>query len=124
MANFERFSRSMLPLHTAPCVTIQKRGSMSLNRSAFEALGAPGSVELLYDRDAAIIGLRPVTTHAENAYHVRGAARADGGPWLISAMAFVKFYDIDTSVTRRWAATVEDGVLCVDLNSVPTERRP
>lgn len=122
MANFESFSRRMLPLQSDPCVTIQKRGSMSLNRSAFEALGSPGSVELLYDRDAAVIGLRPTSTHADNAYHVRGSGRSDSGPWLISAMAFVKFYGIDVAVTRRWPARLEDGVLCVDLTAQASER--
>ena len=30
-------------------------------------------------------------------------------------MAFSHFYELDTTLTRRWPAYVEDGVLCIDL---------
>lgn len=119
MPNFESFSRRMLPLRTDPFVTIQRRGSFSLNRSAYVALGSPESVELLYDRDESIVGLRAIASNAENAYHVRHSSRAGRGPWVISAMAFTKFYGIDTTVTRRWAAHLDDDVLCVELSGEP-----
>ncbi|MGI8760073.1 MAG: hypothetical protein ACR2LF_01955 [Jatrophihabitantaceae bacterium] len=117
MPDFESFSRRMLSLKSEPHVTIQRRGAISLNAAALASLGAPASVELLYDRGQAIIGLRPVESRAENAYHVRRASRSPNGPWIISAMAFVKFYDIDTSVTRRCPAVLDGGVLCVNLNN-------
>lgn len=119
MPDFESFSRRMLPLKSQPHVTIQKRGSMSLNRSAFVALGEPESVELLFDRTASIVGLRATAPNAENAYHVRRSSRSSSGPWLISAMAFIKFYDVDVSATRRWPAYLDDDVLCVDLSVPP-----
>jgi hypothetical protein len=102
-------------------VTLQKRGAISLNASAHRALGAPPSVELLYDRVQRIIGLRPVDPGVPNAYPVRPATTASG-PFVVSAMAFTRYYEIDTTVTRRWEAYVEDGVLCVDLTSEPTAR--
>jgi hypothetical protein len=115
MPNFETFSRRMVPLKTDPHVTIQKRGTISLNKSAYLAIGSPDSVELLYDRDARIIGLRKVSGDAENAYHVRASSQSPSGPWVISAMAFTKFYDIDTTTSQRWDAYLDDDVLCVDL---------
>ncbi len=120
MPNFESFSRRLLPLRSEPHVTIQRRGSMSLNQSAHAAIGSPDSVELLYDRQLAIIGLRAIDAGAENAYVVRRSSRSAGGPWVVSAMAFTKFYGIDTSTTLRWAAYVENGVLCVNLRQPPT----
>jgi hypothetical protein len=115
MSNFESFSRRMMPLKAQPLVTIQKRGAISLNRSAFAALGSPDAVELLFDRDASLVGLRPIDARAENAYQVRPASGTASGPWVVSAMAFTKFYEIDTTQTRRWTAYLQDGVLCADL---------
>lgn len=115
MPNFESFSRRTAPSTSVPHVTIQKRGTLSLDRSAFEALDAPKAVELLFDRQARIVGLRPVSATDQDASHVRAASRSPRGPWVISAMAFTRFYDIDTSVALRWEAYLEDGVLCVDL---------
>jgi hypothetical protein len=112
---FETFSRRMVSLQADPFVTVQRRGSMSLNQSALAALGTPDAVELLYDRDASIIGLRAVDPRSDTAYQVRRASRSTTGPWVISAMAFTKYYGIDTSATRRWPAYLDDNVLCVEL---------
>ena len=120
MANFETFNRGLLTLKSEPHVTIQRRGAMSMNRSAFIAIGSPDAVELLYDREARVIGLRPVRATADHAYQVRRSTRADSGPWVISAMAFMHYYDIDIAKTRRWCAYLDHDVLCVDLNQEPT----
>lgn len=117
MANFESFNRHMLALKDEPHLTVHKRGTLSINRSAFESLGSPDAVELLYDRQRSTIGLRPIDARAENAYQVRRPASSPSGPWVISAMAFTKFYDIDTSVTMRWIAYLDDDVLCADLST-------
>lgn len=114
MPNFESFSKRLVPTKATPLVTIQKRGAMSLNRSAWCAIDSPKAVELLYDRTAHIIGLRPIEPDADNAYPVRPATTS-AGPYVISAMAFSHFYEIDTVTTRRWPAYLEDGVLCIDL---------
>jgi hypothetical protein len=114
MPNFESFSKRLVPTKATPLVTIQKRGAMSLNRAAYHAIESPKAVELLYDRVHSIIGLRPIEIDADNAYPVRPATTS-AGPFVISAMAFSHFYEIDTTLTRRWPAYVEDGVLCIDL---------
>ncbi|WP_375482060.1 hypothetical protein [uncultured Jatrophihabitans sp.] len=115
--NFESFSRQMLTSNAEPHVTIHKRGTLSLNRPAYEAIGSPASVELLFDRGAQIVGLRGVPHDVANAYHVRASTPSPSGPWVISAIAFTKYYDIDTTRSLRWPAHVQDGILCVDLTS-------
>lgn len=115
--NFESFSRQMQTSKDEPCVTIHKRGTMSLNRPAYESIGFPASVELLFDRGAKMIGLREVPHDLPNAYHVRASTPSPSGPWVISAIAFTKYYDIDTTHSKRWAAYLQDGILCVDLTS-------
>jgi hypothetical protein len=117
----------MLALKDEPHLTVHKRGTISINRSAFEALDSPEAVELLYDKGRSIIGLRPIEQRAENAYHVRRPSNSPSGPWVISAMAFTKFYDIDTSATVRWVAYVDGEILCTDISApgrpVGTNRR-
>jgi hypothetical protein len=120
MGDFESFSREMLSLKADPQVTIQKRGAISLNRPAYLVLGSPDAVELLYDRKDRVVGLRPIDPRADNAYRVRRASPSASGPWVISAMAFTKFYDIDTARSLRWPARLNGDVLCVDLSAVGT----
>lgn len=120
MANFESFHRRMLALKDEPHLTIHRRGTISINRSGYEALGAPDAVELLFDRGKQIVGLRAIAEDAENAYQLRRPASSTRGPWVVSAMAFTRFYDIDTSESVRRTAYLDDDVLCTDL-SLPGE---
>lgn len=106
----------MLSLKADPYITLHKRGTISLNRSAYLALDSADAVELLYDRERSIVGLRPIDARAENSYHVRSTSRSSDGPWVISAMAFTRFYEIDISVSLRWPAYLEDGILCADIS--------
>ena len=120
MPQFETFTKHLIRLQHEPQVTIQRRGALSLNRPAYLALGSPDAVELLYDADARIVGLRAVDSGVEHAYAVRPATSGANGRCAISAMAFTKFYGIDTSRSLRWPAYLDDGVLCVDLTGEPT----
>ncbi|MDQ2959078.1 MAG: hypothetical protein M3Y42_19245 [Actinomycetota bacterium] len=120
MPDFEVFTRRLVPLKKTPLVTIQKRGTISLNKSAYAALGEPEAVELLYDRDERVIGLRPAEPTLEHAYPVRSATGKGAGPFVISAIAFTKFYDIDTGESLRWQAQLIENVLCIDLDSTAT----
>ena len=111
----------MVPYAKNPTVTIQKRGTISLTASAFVLLGKPEAVELLYDSDEQIVGIRPVDRNVEHAYPLRGmGSKKDDTTYMLSGMAFTKYYGIDTSVARRYAATLEDGILCIDLKTEGT----
>ena len=72
MATFEVFKKRMVPLVKQPYVTIQKRGTMSFNKSAHMALGEPETVELLYDPNERIIGVRAIDPDVEHADERRG----------------------------------------------------
>ncbi|MFF0575262.1 hypothetical protein [Streptosporangium saharense] len=117
MPNFETFTRRMVPLAKQPSVTIQKRGTMSLNAAAYAALGEPEAVELLYDRDERIVGFRAAPRGAEHAYPLR----AQTGTYIVSGTAFTKYYRIDTTISRRWVGYLDEDVLCVDLGQPGTE---
>ncbi|MEU7937830.1 hypothetical protein [Microbispora bryophytorum] len=121
MPNFETFTKRMVPLVKQPFITIQKRGTMSLNAAAYTALGEPEAVELLYDPAERIMGFRAVAKESEHAYPLRAQAGKSIGPYIVSGTAFTKYYGIDTTVSRRWVGYLDEGVLCVDLKQSGTE---
>lgn len=111
---FEVFDKRMAPLAKAPSITIQKRGIFSINKTAHKLIGEPETVELLFNKDEQIIALRPSTE--AHAYAMRSpSSRANTGQSVMSATAFTQYYDIDTSVSRRYTPYEKDGMLCIDL---------
>lgn len=120
MTDFETFSKALVPLKRDPTITVQKRGTMSLNKAAQMVLGAPAAVELLYDANARTVGLRAVSARADHGYSLRSSTRTDAGPFVISAMAFLHFYDIYPNETLRWIAYLAGDVLCINLNDPAT----
>ncbi|MFX1757506.1 hypothetical protein [Rhodococcus sp. As11] len=117
---FEVFDKRMAPLAKAPSVTIQKRGIFSINKAAHKLIGEPASVELLFDKEKKIIALRE--SDQPHAYAIRPqSARKDTGQVIMSATAFTQFYDIDTTISRRYKPYEQDGMLCIDLNGPSVE---
>ncbi|QSE72241.1 MULTISPECIES: hypothetical protein [Rhodococcus] len=111
---FEVFDKRMAPLAKAPSVTIQKRGIFSINKAAHKLIGEPSTVELLFDRENQIVALRE--SDQPHAYAIRPqSARKDTGQVIMSATAFTQFYEIDTSISRRYKPYEQDGMLCIDL---------
>lgn len=113
---FEVFNKKLAPLTKGPSVTIQKRGLISINRAAFAMLGEPSAVELLFDRESRVIGLRAIDETAAHAYPLRPQSNKQGtGPLILAGTAFTQYYEIDTAVSKRWVPTLVDGMLCIDL---------
>jgi hypothetical protein len=121
MPTFETFRKRMVPLAKAPYVTIQKRGTLSFNASAQAALGSPVAIELLYDPEERVIGVRGVEPTVEHAYPIRPLPSKHNSGFIVSGTAFTKYYGIPTKVSKRWPARMEDGVLCIDLTEPGTE---
>lgn len=117
---FETFKRQRAPVSQDPAVTIQKRGTLSLNAPAYAGLGSPNAVELLYDREASLIGIREVDPSTEHAYMVRPLGKG-GNNWLISGRAFTAYYGIPTGTARRWPGRIDNDVLVVDLKEPGAE---
>ena len=117
---FEVFDKRMAPLAKAPSVTIQKRGIFSINKAAHKLIGEPATVELLFDRENQIVALRE--SDQPHAYAIRPqSARKDTGQVVMSATAFTQFYEIDTSISRRYKPYEQDGMLCIDLKGPSVE---
>jgi hypothetical protein len=99
---------------------------MALNAAAWEALGKPNAVELLYDGDARRMGFRAGDPNAAHAYRLRGTG--DGTSRTLSGKAFLQYYGVSFEEAQRFAAQLDgEGVLAVDLDAsepVPPLRRP
>jgi len=116
---FEVFDKRMAPLAKAPSVTIQKKGIFSINRAAHNLIGAPDTVELLFDREAKIIAMKP--SDEPHAYAIRPQTASGTGQVILSASAFTQYYNIDTEVSRRYKPYEQDGMLCIDLQGPSVE---
>src|SRR5260221_10595259 len=100
-------------------VTIQRRGNFSLNRAAFQALGSPQFIELLFNRAKHLIGFRPTDSANGRAIPIRKQGSSDS--YMIAGLTFTKEYEIDTSVARRYTAKMQNHMLVVDLKSLSTD---
>jgi hypothetical protein len=117
--NFSTFDRRSVPVTAVPLITLQARGNLSLNRKAYQELGEPETVELLYDEQQKIIGLHPVDPSIPHAYPVREMGTR-GSNYYIAGKAFCDFYGIETGVARRYMAHMYPGdVLGIDLREKP-----
>lgn len=121
MPQFETFTKRRTRIDTTPAMTLQMGGGMGFNQAAYEALGSPKAVELLYSVDEKIIGIRAIDIGQIHAFPVRAPSKKRDSGFLISGRAFTKYYEIDTSVARRWKAYMDHDVLCVDLTSPHVE---
>lgn len=119
LATFETFTRRTTPPATAPYVTLQGRGSFSLNEPAYSALGRPEAVLLQYSRPHNAVGMKACPKDTDGSYPVRQTNR--GRTFLVAGKAFSEFYGIPVDTTRRYPGTVQDGVLVLDLNQPGTE---
>src|SRR5262245_16891594 len=111
---FETFKRNSMVSLDKPAVTIQKRGALSFNAAAYEALENPKHVVLLYDRDNELMGIQKASASTPHAYVVRGVGN-NRATHVVSGKAFLNYYGISREVARRWTAKMEDDVLVVDL---------
>jgi len=118
MPNFEVFTKRGSSTPTEPTVTLHKSGSMAMSKPAFDALGCPAWIELLFDRDERVMGIRPAEPGTAHAYPIRHT-EGNPGQWLMSGLAFIKYYGLHDGTTRRYRATMDDGILCVDLKVEP-----
>lgn len=106
--------------------TLNRRGNIYLNRTAFEKLGEPEQVVLLYDRRRSRIGITRAEAAKRNAFRLRRKDAGRSGSRVIYAANFCRHYRIKTDQTYAFPAAEVDrqGILILDLNSVsPPPRR-
>ena len=117
---FEVYDKRAAVASKHPYVTIQRAGPFSFNQAAYELMGSPKAVELLYDRDTERVAFRPTAPDRPRAFPVRAQGK-NAVTHMVAGQSFTKYYGIDTSVARRYAPTMEDDLLVVDLRGDSVE---
>lgn len=113
MPNWETFTLQGSRGVTEMRVSLNARGVFTLNQLAFDELGNPEAVELLFDRAEKLVGLKAVDKNLKHAIKVRKQGKNKS--YLIGAKAFCKYYKIDVSKTVRFEdITMENGVMVLD----------
>ena len=104
-------------------VTLGPRGDIYLNVKAWEALGCPGAVELLFDRGRRVIGLVPTEAWQPNSFPVKHKIRAYGK--VIHASPFCQHFMIKPMRTALFNdIEIDDqGVMSLPLDSITAVTR-
>jgi hypothetical protein len=117
MRNFEIYERRTATRFRGPAVTLTQRGVISFSAEAYDLLGQPEAVTLLYDKGDRIIGFKPAAKNARNAYTIRLTGHSTRA---LSAKRFCDYIDVQLDGARRWPLTMEDGIGCADLKQPGT----
>ncbi len=98
-------------------VSLSVRGVITLNQLAYEELGSPQAVELLFDPEEKLIGLRPVEKSVRHGYRVRKQGKNNS--YLIGAKAFCNFNSIEHSETKAFnEVAMDDDVMVLNLKQM------
>lgn len=104
-------------------VTMAPNKTIGMNEHAYLAIGSPSAVEMMFDANRNMIGLRPCDPHKKNVFEVR--RRLKGKHFAISAGAFLTHFDIKPTRTMLFEnIDIEnDGTLTLDLAKITAVTR-
>jgi hypothetical protein len=117
--NFEIFRRGAAPIGKQPYVTLNKRGVFLINKAAYQAIGQPQAVIMMFDPSEKIVGMQPVEAGTADAYAVHTTTRDRS--FLVSGKAFCNYYELPLGTSIRYPASVNDGILCINIAEGGTE---
>ncbi len=118
---FEVFDRGAFPVSEVdPEVTIQRRGTMTMNRASAAALGHPEAIQLMYAEAERIIGLRAAELGSPRTFRLSPQGK---GPayYSTSGKSFMKRYGIAHEIATRYKARMSGDILLVDLKEGGTQ---
>ena len=117
---FETFDKRRAGASKHPYITIQRKGPFSFNLAAYELMGRPEALELLYDREEERVGFRPVSPDRPQAFPLRAQGQ-NSVTHIVAGQSFTSHYGIDTSVARRYPVRLEGKILVLDLRGDSVE---
>ena len=102
-------------------VSMNREGSIVLNRTLYVRLGEPAAVHILFDRVNNRIALKPTIAAMRNAYPVGKKRRGR----IIYAKRLLREFGIDLpdTIEFRDAEIDQDGQLILDLRTARVSRR-
>lgn len=117
MAKWEVFKHQGSRSATVMRASLSVRGVVTLNQVSYEALLQPEAIELLFDGEEQLIGLRPTSADVRHSYPVRKQGKNKS--YLIGAKAFCNYYNIVLQETVAFdEVKIESGIMILDLNKV------
>ena len=104
-------------------VTLSERAVFYLNKAAFDVMGQPAAVELRYDSNRRIIGIKAADALMRNAFLVR--RHTAGNYRKVNASAFFKHFRIRLEGTSLFdgADFTPEGILELPMDSIVTVGR-
>lgn len=91
-----------------PMITIQRGGSLGLNKSAWRLLGQPERVVYLSDGSSRRFGIKKAEKDTPNSYPLR--AQSGGSSFVVSAKMFLTWAGIEFGEqVRRFPLKLENG---------------
>jgi len=117
----ERYEGPLRLTRPGSSVTLQPSSKVTLSEQAAGDMARPlgmtlpEAVELYFDRDERIVGIRAVPRGTPHSFAAR--KQKHGATVVFTALSFFTHYGIDLgSVSRRFPAYMKDDILCLDLN--------
>jgi hypothetical protein len=97
-------------------VTLNPRGVILLNGKAYEMIGSPEAVVLLYDERYSVIGLNPATGNIRNAFPL--AQKGNHSHRLIYGSGFCRRFGLNhkKTIVFKNVEVDQDGILQLDLH--------
>lgn len=103
-------------------VTLQRDGTLLLNALAYEQIGRPEAVELMFEVRTRRVGLKAIDAGEDHAFPVKQKKRMN--QWEIRSSPFFVHHKIKTDRTVLFGKTeMVDGVMALELGSVVAVRR-
>jgi hypothetical protein len=105
------------PQYAGLYVTLNPKGIFKMNRVAYQRMGEPEAVNVLFDPANSRIGLKPTSRAGRNAYAT--APRGPHGGRIVRAYRIITEYALDLpSTVRFYDAEIDpDGILILDLRT-------
>src|SRR5215217_7638175 len=98
------------------CVSLNARGDIAINAAAWEKLGRPWFVVLLFDPERRMIGVKPAKPGTQNAFPVRH--RRGSRARVVRARRLIKQFGIEITQTLRFREPhLAGGIWILDLGS-------
>ncbi len=95
-------------------VSVRSDGTIGINKVAYEMLGSPDAVQLMFDPKLRRIGLKPVERDTDRAVH-SSYYLLNRAQHLLPARRFCEHYGVPLGETRRYTPKLIDGVLVIAL---------
>lgn len=111
------------PSDTRVYVTMNRKGEIVLNGTAYRRMGEPAAFLLMYNQPNSLIALKPTAAAMKNAYPARKHGRRNGR--VVRAFRLLNDHNIKLpdTVEFRDAEIDRDGVLILDLRTARVSPR-